>query len=98
MNALVEISTAAGATIAPAGDRIPTEVLTYWDAIERPAIRRARAISQLVLGFDLVPSDERVREFAHGCYDADPVAEAFVDELYLGRSPKEGRRLPTLFG
>jgi hypothetical protein len=29
-----------------------------------------------------------VREFAHGCYDADSVAEAFVDELYLGRSPK----------
>jgi hypothetical protein len=76
-----------------AGDRIPTEFLTYWDAIERPATRRARAISQLVRGCDLVPSDERVREFAYGCYDADPVAEAFIDELSLGRSPREGRRL-----
>ncbi|HEV7585677.1 MAG TPA: oxygenase MpaB family protein [Solirubrobacteraceae bacterium] len=31
--------------------------------------------------------------FAHGYYDADPVAEAFVDEVYLGRGTNEGRRI-----
>jgi hypothetical protein len=74
-------------------ERIPTEFLPYWDALERPWVKRARALTRRVLGFDLVPSDEEVREFAHGCYDADPTAEAFVDEVYLGRGANEGRRM-----
>ena len=74
-------------------ERIPTEFLRYWDELERPRVKRARAVAQRLLGFDLVPSDARVREFAHGCYDADPIAEAFVDEVYLGRSANEGRRM-----
>jgi hypothetical protein len=75
------------------GGRSPTEFEPYWDAIERPAVKRARALSRRVLGFDLVPPGETVREFARGYYDADPVAEAFVDEVYLGRSANEGRRM-----
>jgi hypothetical protein len=74
-------------------DRSPSEFDAYWDALERPAFKRRRAVGRRVLGFDLVPPDETVREFAHGYYDADPVAEAFVDEVYLGRSPNEGRRM-----
>ena len=58
-----------------------------------PGVKRARAMSRRLLGFDLVPPEETVRAFAHGCYDADPVAEAFVDEVYLGRSSNEGRRM-----
>jgi hypothetical protein len=73
-------------------DRVPTEFEPYWDALERPRVKRARAVSRL-LGFDLLPPEETVRAFAHGYYDADPVAEAFVDEVYLGRSPNEGRRM-----
>jgi hypothetical protein len=74
-------------------DRVPTEFEPYWAALERPGVRRAQAACRRLLGFDLVPSEETVRAFAHGCYDADPVAEAFVDEVYLGRSPNEGRRM-----
>jgi hypothetical protein len=74
-------------------DRVPTEFERYWDALERPALKRARAISRRLLGVNLLPPEETVRAFAHGYYDADPVAEAFVDEVYLGRSPNEGRRM-----
>src|SRR5947209_4448018 len=74
-------------------DRVPAEFAPYWAALERPGVKRARAISRRLLGFDLVPPEETVRSFARGYYDADPVAEAFVDEVYLGRSPNEGRRM-----
>jgi hypothetical protein len=73
-------------------DRVPTEFEPYWDALERPAVKRARAISHR-LGFDVLPPEDTVREFAHGYYDADPVAEAFVDEVYLGRGSNEGRQM-----
>ncbi|MEA2218325.1 MAG: hypothetical protein QOJ35_951, partial [Solirubrobacteraceae bacterium] len=86
-------ATASPDTAATARDRIPTEFLTYWNALDRPGVRRQRALTRRLLGFDLVPGDARVREFAHGCYDADPIAEAFVDEVYLGRSANEGRRM-----
>jgi hypothetical protein len=75
------------------GERVPTEFAPYWDAIERPAVKRARAAARRLLGFDLVPDESRVLDFAHGYYDADPTAEAFVDEVYLGRSVNEGRRM-----
>jgi hypothetical protein len=89
-----EMSTTADPdTVAPADDRIPTEFMAYWDALDRPRVRRQSALARRVLGFPLVPDDARVREFAHGCYDADPIAEAFVDEVYLGRSANEGRRM-----
>ena len=74
-------------------ERVPAEFLPYWDALERPSIKRARAVARKTVGFDLVPTDARAREFAHGCYDADPIAEAFVDEVYLGLGANEGRRM-----
>lgn len=43
--------------------------------------------------FDPQPSDELVRRFARSYYDSDPVAEAFVDEVYVQRGANEGRRL-----
>ncbi|MBV9310246.1 MAG: DUF2236 domain-containing protein [Solirubrobacterales bacterium] len=43
--------------------------------------------------FDPQPSDEYVQRFASAYYDSDPVAEAFVDEVYMERGAKEGRRL-----
>src|ERR1700738_5011219 len=74
-------------------ERVPTEFESYWNALERPAVKHARALSHRLLEFDLVPPEETVRAFGPGYYDADPVAEAFVDEVYLGRSPNEGRRM-----
>jgi hypothetical protein len=53
----------------------------YWSNIERPAVRRARRIARALLGFDPAPTDEQVRAFAASYYDADPLAEAFVDEM-----------------
>jgi hypothetical protein len=77
-------STIEPAAVAVDGARIPTEFTPYWDALERPSVKRARALTRRALGFDLVPPEDRVLEFAHGCYDADPIAEAFVD---AGRAP-----------
>jgi hypothetical protein len=73
--------------------RVQRRFGVYWDALERPRIGRQRALARRLFGFDLVPSDARARAFAHGCYDADPIAEAFVDEVYLGGSVNEGRRM-----
>jgi hypothetical protein len=87
------MSATAQAPVAPPRERIPAEFGAYWTALETPRVKRQRALARRLLGFDLVPSEERVREFGHGCYDADPIAEAFVDEVYLGRSANEGRRM-----
>lgn len=76
-----------------AGDRVPTEFETYWERLESPRVRRARSAARRLLRFDPFPSDDRVRAFAHGYFDADPVAEAFVDEVYLAGDRTEGRRM-----
>ena len=74
-------------------DRIPGEFL-YWERVNDPAIQRARRIWQRLFRFDPQPSDDYVQRFAHAYYDADPVAEAFVDEVYLGAAgPKAGRAM-----
>ncbi|RLB56930.1 MAG: DUF2236 domain-containing protein [Deltaproteobacteria bacterium] len=65
----------------------------YWERIDEPWVRRLRAVLRRTTGFDPAPPEEVVRTFASMYYDADPLAEAFVDEVYLGRSPDEGRAL-----
>ncbi len=72
--------------------RRPTE-FRYWENLDEPWARRMRAIGKRVLGFDPAPPEEVVRTLADMYYDADPLAEDFVDEVYLGRSPAEGRAL-----
>lgn len=72
--------------------RAPRE-FRYWDRIDSPAVARRRAWLQLLLGFDPAPPEEAVRTLASMYYDADPLAEAFVDEVYLGRSHGEGRAM-----
>jgi hypothetical protein len=56
-------------------------------------VQLARRAWKTVWRFDPQPSDELVRAFAGGYYESDPVAEAFVDEVYMGRGANEGRRL-----
>jgi len=87
-------STKAAARIdASVGDRIPGE-FRYWERVNDPAIQRGRRMWQRVFRFDPQPPDEYVRRFARAYYDADPVAEAFVDEVYLGGiGPKAGRAM-----
>jgi len=72
--------------------RRPTE-FRYWQNLEKPWARRLRSVGLRVLGFDPAPPDEVVETLASMYYDADPLAEAFVDEVYLGQSPEIGREL-----
>jgi hypothetical protein len=85
--------TAIAQATSMATDRLPSEFLTYWEALERPAIRRVRRAFRATFGFDLVPADEVVRQYGYGYYDADPVAEAFVAEVYDTLGPNAGREL-----
>lgn len=70
----------------------PGEFL-YFEHRDRPWAQRARAALRVVLGFDPQPADELAHTIAAMYYDADPLAEAFVDEVYLGRSSAEGRAM-----
>jgi hypothetical protein len=72
--------------------RIPTE-FQYFENVNKPAIRRARKALKLVMGFDPVLPDDVVTTWASTYYDADPVAEAFVDEVYLKRGQAAGRAI-----
>ncbi|MEO6773822.1 MAG: oxygenase MpaB family protein [Kofleriaceae bacterium] len=65
----------------------------YWDHLDRPRIRRLRKVARAVLGFDLAPPDEVVRGLAAMYFDADPVCEAFVDEVYLRAGTQQGRAM-----
>lgn len=72
--------------------RVPRE-FRYWDRLDRPSVRRLRAIGKRVLGFDLAPPDDVVRTIASMYYDADPLCEAFVDEVYLTQGSAAGRAM-----
>jgi hypothetical protein len=71
--------------------RVPGE-FRYWEQLDRPAVRRVRAVTKRVLGFDPAPPDDVVRTLAAMYYDADPTCEAFVDEVYL-RGSTAGRAM-----
>lgn len=72
---------------------IPDEFL-YWAKVDDPKIQRVRRLWQRLFGFDPQPAEELVRAFGAAYYEADPVAEAFVDKVYLGSlGPKAGRAM-----
>jgi ER-bound oxygenase mpaB/B'/Rubber oxygenase, catalytic domain len=75
-----------------AATRVPAE-FRYWERVNDRRVQLARRAWQAVWRFDPQPPAELVREFARGYYDADPVAEAFVDDVYLERGAREGRRM-----
>ncbi|MDB4963601.1 MAG: hypothetical protein JWP01_3600 [Myxococcales bacterium] len=77
---------------APRSDRVPGE-FRYWDHLERPNVRRVRAIAKRILGFDPAPPDDVVRMLAAMYYDADPACEAFVDDVYLAHGTTTGRAM-----
>jgi hypothetical protein len=85
-----EVAEQTSAAALPAA---PTE-FRYWEKIDDPGVQRVRRWFKRVFRFDPQPSDELVRAFAAAYYQADPVAEAFIDEVYLnGPGPKVGRRM-----
>lgn len=74
----------------PGDDRIPRE-FRYWENLPRAhGLRRAL---RLIFRADPLLPDDVVRTWAHGYYDADPVAEAFVDEVYLAKGQSVGRAM-----
>lgn len=72
--------------------RRPTEFL-YWENLDKPWVRGLRKALKLALGFDPAPDEGVVRTLGSMYYDADPLAEAFVDEVYLGRGMDAGRAM-----
>jgi hypothetical protein len=72
--------------------RIPTE-FRYRNHVADRRIQAARTVWRALWRFDPQPSDELVNAFAQSYYESDPVAEAFVDEVYELRGANEGRRL-----
>ncbi|HEX6591650.1 MAG TPA: oxygenase MpaB family protein [Moraxellaceae bacterium] len=77
------------------GGRIPTE-FQYWENLRTPRIRRARKVFRRMFGFDPDLPEDVVQQYAASYYDADPVAEAFVDEVYLQGDPVRGRAMLDL--
>lgn len=73
-------------------DRIPTE-FRYWEHIHRRGVQRQRKLIRAFFGFDPVLPDAIVRTYAHSYYDADPVAEALVEEVHMKRGQAAGRAL-----
>jgi hypothetical protein len=72
--------------------RIPTE-FRYWERLPDARSQRLREGFRKLLHFDPVLDDAIVRRYAETYFDADPVAEAFVEEVYLQRGQAEGRAL-----
>jgi hypothetical protein len=72
--------------------RIPSE-FRYWDNVGTPWAKRLRGRLMTLFGADPLLPDAIVERFAASYYDADPVAEAFVDDVYLVRGQSEGRAM-----
>ncbi|NUS91423.1 MAG: DUF2236 domain-containing protein [Nocardia sp.] len=66
----------------------------YWQARDRPGIRRVERIVRTVTGSALFPTDEQARALCADMFSGDPVAERFVAEVMRGEGGREhGRRL-----
>lgn len=72
--------------------QIPAE-FAYWQNIDKPRHQRRRKAIKGIFGVDPQLPDDKVRLWAQSYYDADPVAEAFVEEVYMKRGQAEGRKM-----
>lgn len=73
--------------------RCPTD-FRIEDALQRPQTQRLRRAWKAVLRFDPVPPPEVIAPFVEDMWAGDPVAEAFVDEVFDGPAGhRRGRRL-----
>jgi hypothetical protein len=74
-------------------DRIPTDFQTFLDRRSRRSGQRKRRGFKLFRRAGTLPSDDHILDFAHGYYDADPVAEAFVQDAYVSGNSSHGRAM-----
>jgi len=80
-------------TGAPAGLRVPTG-FRYWENKDTPAWQRRRRIFKAITGHDLFPTDEQARMLTEDIYAGDPLAEAFVEEVFFGEiGHRRGREM-----
>ncbi len=79
-------------TAAVREEQIPAEFL-YWEHVNSRRVQLVRHAWRTLWGFDPQPGDALVRRFARSFYEADPVAEAFVDDVYMERGAQAGRAL-----
>ena len=73
-------------------EHVPHE-FRYADRVGDPGVQRARKLWRTVFRFDPQPPEDYVRRFAAAYYDTDPVAEAFVADVYDSFGARRGREL-----
>src|SRR5258708_15917277 len=74
-------------------DQISTDFHAFLDKRSRRSGQRKRRGIRLFRGAGTLPSDDHILDFAHGYYDADPVAEAFVQDAYIEGNSSNGRAM-----
>lgn len=74
-------------------DQIPTDFQAFLDKRSRRSGQRKRRGLKLFSKPRTLPSPDHVLDFAHGYYDADPVAEAFVQDAYIDGNSSHGRAM-----
>ncbi len=84
--------THAKAAAAFSASRIPSE-FRYWENIGTPRAQKLRWKLSALFGVDPQLPDAIVRRYAESYYDADPIGEVFVHEVYQARGQVEGRKL-----
>jgi hypothetical protein len=74
-------------------DQIPTDFQAFLDKRSRRSGQRKRRGLKLFNQPSALPSPGHILDFAHGYYDADPVAEAFVQDAYVEGNSSHGRAM-----
>ena len=78
---------------APPSARSAPSEFRYFERVDQPLARTIRAAWRALFGYDLAPSDDIAGGFAAMYHDADPLAEAFVAEVYGGHGRAAGRAM-----
>ncbi len=79
-------------TTSARAPRAPRE-FRYFARASKPGFRAARAAARTLLRFDPALPDDVVETLGTMYFDADPLAEAFVEEVYLRRGVEAGRAM-----
>ena len=74
-------------------DQISTDFQAFLDKRSRHATAPKHPVIKALSTAVGLPSDEHILDFAHGYYDSDPVAEAFVKEAYIDGNSSHGRAM-----
>lgn len=72
--------------------RIPTE-FQYFENVQKPLNVWRMRLARVLFRQDPKLPDEVIRTWAQSYYDADPVAERFVEEVYLKQGQAAGRAM-----